>query len=94
MNIEEARNFLEPSFDNRKAAVSILNRSLYINNAKAQIMRDKPCEDCAVMHGLYTGIASCCYTYLNNEEKQQVVDRWYCHQGGRCEGAALVILGD
>ena len=56
--------------------------------------RQRPCGDCAVINGLYTEIAAGCYQQLNESQRQVVAKAWDCHNGGRCEGAWLVLVGE
>lgn len=56
--------------------------------------RQSPCSDCAVTNGLYTEIASSCYQNLPPRQRQTVADGWDCHNGGRCEGAHLVLIDE
>lgn len=88
MNLKEMRTFIEPGFESREVALHFM----HWQRESVSKVRDKPCHDCAVTHGLYTGIASCMYKFLTEEEKEIAANSWGCHNGGRCEGAALVLL--
>ena len=57
-------------------------------------MREQPCGDCAVTGGLYTEIAAGCYQTLSPEQRETVANGWFCHNGGRCEGAWQVLVGE
>lgn len=56
-------------------------------------LRQKPCSDCAVTCGLCSEIATGCYQQLDEDQRQVVAEHWDCHNGGRCEGAWLVLVG-
>lgn len=49
------------------------------------IQHKKPCEDCAVIKGLYREISD---SLLNESEplRTECSKRWWCHKGGRCMG--------
>lgn len=92
--IQELRSAIEPGFDDRESAESLLAfkdpcTSVHGNPCK---VRNKPCHDCAVTGGLYTGVAACAYRHLSKDERQTIADGWTCHNGGRCEGAFLVLM--
>ena len=57
-------------------------------------VRQNPCQDCAVMCGLYTEIAVSCYQNLESAQLSTVANGWFCHNGGRCEGAWQVLVGE
>lgn len=92
-NIKELRKVVEPGFDNREAALSLLESKdpLVKLHGLPKKIRSKPCKDCAVIGGLYTGIAACGYQYLDEQERNILASSWTCHNGGRCEGASMVL---
>lgn len=87
--LKELRSAIEPGCDDRETALSLLKPD---GTRVCQKVRSAPCSDCAVVHGLYTGLAACGYRHLSVSERWVLADRWHCHNGGRCEGAAIVLL--
>lgn len=87
--IKEARVFSDQSFDSKDFSDSLLRNDPA--NSVFPKVRNNPCSDCAVMDGLYSDIAACAYKYLDKNEKAALTSRWDCHNGGRCEGAFLVV---
>ena len=49
--------------------------------------RDKPCSDCAVIHGLYKEIAEA-LKKEPDEMRKFISERWFCHDksNSSCEG--------
>ncbi len=90
--IDSLREATGDGYDNREAALNALGKCANSGEPLERV-RSKPCADCAVTHGLYTPIAACAYKFLTPEEKEIMVNHWFCHRGGRCEGAKLVIQG-
>lgn len=88
MNIDELRAAVEPGFDSRESALELF-KSEYREFPK---IRNKPCSDCAVTEGLYAGLAACGYRHLDPEERLRLAKTWSCHNGGRCEGAYMVLV--
>ena len=50
-------------------------------------MREKPCDDCAVIHGLYT-IISDALKEIPEPERMILTKRWFCHEDQKtcCKG--------
>lgn len=89
LTIEDSRNISDKSWDDINVAQDILNRNGETEFTK---IRTKPCEDCAVMCGLYSDIAATCYKHLTQDDCMTVAKNWSCHNGGRCEGAYQVLI--
>jgi hypothetical protein len=79
LTIEEARNISDKSWDDANIAQDILNRSDETEFIK---IRTKPCDDCAVMWGMYSDIAATCYKHLTQDKCLTVAKQWSCHNGG------------
>ena len=91
----QIRAALEPSFDSREIALGVLcSYDPGVDRRLPSKKRTKPCSNCAVATGLYTGIAGCCYRHLYKDERRQLAERWTCHNGGRCEGAWEALVGE
>lgn len=52
-------------------------------------IRKKPCNDCAVVHGLYTEISEG-LSQQSREVKEHISKRWFCHDSPNlaCKGNA------
>lgn len=90
MNIEELRKAIEPGFDSKEVALELF-KGIKLKGLKP---RDKPCEDCAVLKGLYTALAACAFRHLTQDECKQLASTWDCHNGGLCKGAELVMVNN
>lgn len=88
--------FPDGSLDSRSAALALIDgKDPYIQiKGYPQRTRPAPCADCATWDGMYAPIAACGYRHLYPAERIEAARRWTCHNGGRCEGAALILLGD
>ncbi len=80
-----------PSFEQMEADLNDMIASRTARPTKQ--VRNNPCADCAVIHGLYTEIAEDVAKHPDKNFRQRSADHWDCHHGGRCEGAANVICG-
>jgi hypothetical protein len=95
-HLHHLRSAIEPGFDAPEAAASLLASTdphLEAHGSPAKV-RNAPCHDCAVIGGLYAGIAACAWRYLDEGDRQKVAEGWTCHNGGRCEGAYWVLLAE
>jgi hypothetical protein len=97
--IKPILSFADPCWDKPEVAESSYKQAVEAGNRNffPPIIRKKPCSECAVgadNHGMYGDIVTACQKYLGLEKRQLIAKTWDCHNGGRCEGAAMHLLGE